>query len=146
MQNKRKRVTHPMHHSPCQTPYTALGSLLSVALSSDMVKSSLMIPFLLKKVNVQSLRRHCSVLSDEGVQSKTARVFNSTAIFMWWEIPMLCITCVIFNVFLMIKNYEKGMFYNLIIVMSFIVLILCIWNWDLHVGIYILEHLECLRQ
>lgn len=67
-------------------------------------------------------------------------------LLLWWEIPMLCITCVIFNVFLMIKNYEKGMFYNLIIVMSFIVLILCIWNWDLHVGIYILEHLECLRQ
>lgn len=78
---KEKRVTHPMHHFPCQTPYTALRSLLSVALFSDMVKSSLMIPFLLKKVNVQSLRRHCSVLSDEGVQFQTARVFNSTAVF-----------------------------------------------------------------
>lgn len=65
---------------------------------------------------------------------------------LWWEIPALCIICVIFNVFLIIKHYEKGMFYNLIIVMSFIVLILCIWNWDLHVGISVLEHLECLKQ
>lgn len=78
---KKKRVIHPRYHSPCQTPYTALRSLLSVALSSGMVKSNLIIPFISDKVNVQPFRRHCSVISDEGVQFKTARVFNSTAIF-----------------------------------------------------------------
>ena len=46
-----------------------------------MVKSNLIIPFISDKVNVQPFRRHCSVISDEGVQFKTARVFNSTAIF-----------------------------------------------------------------
>lgn len=46
-----------------------------------------MIPFILKKVNVQSLRRHCSVLSDEGVQFQTARVFNSTAVFRRTMVP-----------------------------------------------------------
>ena len=81
MCRKKKRVIHPRYHSPCQTPYTALRSLLSVALSSGMVKSNLIIPFISDKVNVQPFRRHCSVISDEGVQFKTARVFNSTAIF-----------------------------------------------------------------
>lgn len=81
MCRKKKRVIHPRYHSPCQTPYTALKSLLSVALSSGMVKSNLIIPFISDKVNVQPFRRHCSVISDEGVQFKTARVFNSTAIF-----------------------------------------------------------------
>lgn len=46
-----------------------------------MVKSNLMIPFILRNVNVQLFRRCCSVLSDEGVQLETARVFNSTAVF-----------------------------------------------------------------
>ena len=82
MCRKKKRVIHPRYHSPCQTPYTALRSLLSVALSSGMVKSNLIIPFISDKVNVQPFRRHCSVISDEGVQFKTARVFNSTAIFI----------------------------------------------------------------
>lgn len=81
MCRKKKRVIHPRYHSPCQTPYTALKSLLSVALSSGMVKSNLIIPFISDKVNVQPFRRHCSVISDEGVQFKTAMVFNSTAIF-----------------------------------------------------------------
>ena len=92
MCRKKKRVIHPRYHSPCQTPYTALRSLLSVALSSGMVKSNLIIPFISDKVNVQPFRRHCSVISDEGVQFKTARVFNSTAIFICP--PSTLITCV----------------------------------------------------
>ena len=82
MQKKEKSDTPTRYHSPCQTPYTALRSLLSVALSSGMVKSKLMIPFISEKVNVQPFRRHCSVINDEGVQFKTAEVFNSTAIFI----------------------------------------------------------------
>jgi hypothetical protein len=39
----------------CQTPYAALMSDLSVALSSDMAKSKFTIP---KSVNIQSERRH----------------------------------------------------------------------------------------
>lgn len=81
MQKKEKSDTPTRYHSPCQTPYTALRSLLSVALSSGMVKSNLIIPFISEKVNVQPFHRHCSVISDEGVQFKTAEVFNSTAIF-----------------------------------------------------------------
>ena len=46
-----------------------------------MVKSNLMIPFILRNVNVQLFRRYCSVLSDDGVQFETARVFNSAAVF-----------------------------------------------------------------
>lgn len=76
MQNKRKRVTHPMHHSPCQTPYTALGSLLSVALSSDMVKSNFNDTIHIKEsqctVTPSTLfsfkRRGCSVSNGQGVQ------------------------------------------------------------------------------
>lgn len=40
-----------------------------------------MIPFILRNVNVRLFRRYCSVLSDEGVQFETARVFNSIAVF-----------------------------------------------------------------
>mgnify|MGYP007102767239 CR=1 FL=1 len=47
-----------------------------------MVKSNLMIPFILRNVNVRLFRRYCSVLSDEGVQFETARVFNSIAVFI----------------------------------------------------------------
>lgn len=41
-----------------------------------------MIPFILRNVNVRLFRRYCSVLSDEGVQFETARVFNSIAVFI----------------------------------------------------------------
>ena len=94
MCRKKKRVIHPRYHSPCQTPYTALRSLLSVALSSGMVKSNLIIPFISDKVNVQPFRRHCSVISDEGVQFKTARVFNSTAIFIHLKMERKRYNCI----------------------------------------------------
>lgn len=65
-----------MHHSPCQTPYTALGSLLSVALSSDMVKSNFNDTIHIKEsqctVTPSTLfsfkRRGCSVSNGQGVQ------------------------------------------------------------------------------
>lgn len=68
------------HHSPCLTPYTALESLLSVALSSVTAKSNYTIPLGDAVVNVQPCRRRCSVsatalfnLSDEGVQLQRPR-------------------------------------------------------------------------
>ena len=73
MQKKEKSDT--------PTVSLSLPNPIHVALSSGMVKSNLIIPFISDKVNVQPFRRHCSVISDEGVQFKTARVFNSTAIF-----------------------------------------------------------------
>ncbi len=70
-------------------PVPALGSLLSVALSSVTAKSNYMIPFVFiscqcttTPTRVYSFeRRRCSVYSDDTVQLKTAQVFNNTAIF-----------------------------------------------------------------
>lgn len=55
-----------------------------------MVKSNLMIPFILRNVNVRLFRRYCSVLSDEGVQFETARVFNSIAVFKYKGVKLKC--------------------------------------------------------
>ena len=64
------------------TPYTALGSLLSVALSSVTAKSIIMITYLSSLVNVQLHRRGCTVFADGTVQPTVTRVFNWGAIFI----------------------------------------------------------------
>ena len=85
---KRKRVTRPASLSPLN-PATALGALLSVALSSVTAKSNYMIPFVFISCQCTTMptkvysfeRRRCSVYSDDTVQFQTAQVFNDTAIF-----------------------------------------------------------------
>ena len=63
-------------------------------------------------------------------------------LLLWWEIPILCMACVLMNILLLIKHYDKSIFYKIIIGMSFGVVVLCIWNCDLHVGITILDYLN----
>ena len=60
------------------TPYTALMSLLSVALSSVTAKSSSMIPSDPSRVNIQPARKHCStcpeaVLNFHGIDAQLRR-------------------------------------------------------------------------
>lgn len=66
-----KAKSNTKYHSPCQTPYTALWSLLSVALSSVTAKSNYIIPCELQLVNIQFarndvhfLRFNCSILAE----------------------------------------------------------------------------------
>ena len=72
---KRKRVTRPASLSPLN-PAMALGSLLSVALSSVTAKSIYMIPSVAICVNVQPRRHGCTVLSDGGVQFTPTTLFS----------------------------------------------------------------------
>ena len=72
---KRKRVTRPASLSPLN-PATALGSLLSVALSSVTAKSIYMIPSVAICVNVQPRRHGCTVFSDGGVQFTPTTLFS----------------------------------------------------------------------
>ena len=73
--SKRKRVTRPASLSPLN-PVTALGSLLSVALSSVTAKSIYMIPSVAICVNVQPRRCGRSVFSDGGVQFTPTTLFS----------------------------------------------------------------------
>ena len=64
------------------TPYTALMSLLSVALSSVTVKSSLMIPSRACRVNIQPARKPCSITAESlrnlgGIDAQTRRFWRS---------------------------------------------------------------------
>ena len=48
-------------------------------------------------------------------------------------------SCSIANGFVIYKNYDKSFCYKIIIVLSVIVVLLSLWNWDLHIGTRILD-------
>ena len=58
---------------------------------------------------------------------------------LWWEIPSLCLILSLFAICLMIFKKVGGIFFKIILIISIITIALSIWNWDLHVGMNVLE-------
>ena len=63
---------------------------------------------------------------------------------LWWEIPVFCLLFSIVCIAIVIYKKEWTFWYKIVTVISVIVILLCIWNWDLHVGISILEYFDKL--
>ena len=68
-----------------------------------------------------------------------AFILSLISLLVWWEMPY-SIACVMgINCILLFKTYDKSFIWILTTVFSLIALGLSIWNWDLHVGLKIVE-------
>ena len=64
---------------------------------------------------------------------------NIIALLIWWEIPIAVIILSLINGFIICKNYDRSVFFKVNIVLSLMVIGLAGLNWDLHVGLRLLE-------
>ena len=68
-----------------------------------------------------------------------AFILSLISLLLWWEMPYSIACLMGINGILLFKTYDKGFIWILTAVFSLIALGLSIWNWDLHVGMKIVE-------
>lgn len=64
---------------------------------------------------------------------------NIISLLIWWEIPIAVIILFLINGFIICKNYDRSVFFKVNIVLSLMVIGLAGLNWDLHIGLRLLE-------
>ena len=69
----------------------------------------------------------------------TSFILGVISLLIWWEAPLLTVGIVTINAILLLKSYDKSLMCNVVIGMCVIAVGLSIWNWDLHVGMYIIK-------
>lgn len=68
-------------------------------------------------------------------------VLTTVSILFWWEIPALCLIFSLINIFIAFVMRQWSVHYKVITMLSLMVIVLCVWNWDLHVGMRIIDWL-----
>ncbi len=69
-----------------------------------------------------------------------AFILSLISLLVWWELPysMACLMGI--NSIILFKTYDKSFIWIITAIFSLIALGLSIWNWDLHIGMYIVEN------
>ena len=66
-------------------------------------------------------------------------IISITSLLIWWEIPIAVIILSVINGFIICKNYDESIFDRVNIVLSLICAGLAGLNWNLHIGLRLLE-------
>ncbi len=66
-------------------------------------------------------------------------VFTVISMLLWWEIPLLCFILSATNILIPLIKGEWTLYYKIMAGISVIAIVLCGWNWDLNVGMRIIE-------
>ena len=61
------------------------------------------------------------------------------SLLIWWEFPIMVIILSIINGFIICENYDKSVFFRINMFLSLIGVGLAGLNWDLHIGLRLLE-------
>ena len=68
-----------------------------------------------------------------------AFILSLISLLVWWELPYSIACLMGINGILLFKTYDKSFIWIITAIFSLIALGLSIWNWDLHVGMKIVE-------
>lgn len=73
-------------------------------------------------------------------------VLTTIGILLWWEIPHFCILFALTNIAIALYKREWTLYYKVMIGMSCLITMLCIMNWDLDIGMNIVERMDMIRR
>lgn len=79
-----------------------------------------------------------SFLSRSSIK-KLSLVLCIVSLLIWWEIPAVTLILAIINGILIYKKYDGSVLCKVNIGLCILCLLLAIWNWDLHIGMQLLE-------
>lgn len=66
-------------------------------------------------------------------------VISIISLLIWWEFPIAVIILAAINGVIICKNYDGGIFFRVNIALSLIGVCLACLNWDLHIGLKLLD-------
>lgn len=70
---------------------------------------------------------------------KLCLILCIAALLIWWEAPAAAAALIIASAVIVLKNYDGSVLYKVIIGMEFAGFMLAVWNWDLDVGLCLVE-------
>lgn len=73
-------------------------------------------------------------------------VFTTISVLTWWHVPIDAVIFSLINIIILLLKRDSGTHYKVVLVISLMVIGLSLWNWDLHIGIGIIEKYMSLRR
>ena len=73
-------------------------------------------------------------------------IFTTIAVLTWWHVPIDAMIFSLINIIILLLKRTSETHYKVILVISLIAIGLSLWNWDLHIGMGIIEKYMEIRR
>lgn len=73
-------------------------------------------------------------------------VLTTIGVLLWWEIPHFCLLFAMTNIVIALYKREWTLYYKRMIGISAFIVVLCILNWNLDIGMNIVEWIDMIRR
>lgn len=73
-------------------------------------------------------------------------IFTTISVLTWWHVPIIAMMFSLINIIILLLKRSSETHYKVVLIISLIVIGLSLWNWDLHIGIGIIEKYMDIRR
>ena len=73
-------------------------------------------------------------------------IFTTIAVLTWWHVQIDAMIFYLINIIILLLKRTSETHYKVILVISLIAIGLSLWNWDLHIGMGIIEKYMEIRR
>ena len=73
-------------------------------------------------------------------------IFSTISVLTWWHVPIDAVIFSLINIIILLLKRSQEIHYKVVLVISLIAIGLSLWNWDLHIGMGIIEKYMSLRR
>lgn len=73
-------------------------------------------------------------------------IFTTVAVLTWWHVPIDAVIFSLINIIIILLKRPNETHYKIVLVISLFAIGLSAWNWDLHIGMGIIEKYMEIRR
>jgi len=73
-------------------------------------------------------------------------IFATISVLTWWHVPIIAMMFSLINIIILLLKRSFETHYKVVLIISLIVIGLTLWNWDLHIGMGIIEKYMEIRR
>ena len=73
-------------------------------------------------------------------------IFATISVLTWWHVPIIAMMFSLINIIILLLKRSSETHYKVVLIISLIVIGLSLWNWDLHIGMGIIEKYMEIRR
>ena len=73
-------------------------------------------------------------------------IFTTISVLTWWHVPIIAMMFSLINIIILLLKRSSETHYKVVLIISLIVIGLTLWNWDLHIGMGIIEKYMEIRR
>lgn len=73
-------------------------------------------------------------------------IFTTISVLTWWHVPIVAMLFSLINIIILLLKRSSETQYKVVLVISLMTIVLSLWNWDLHIGMGIIEKYMEIRR